>query len=59
MSDEIKHAGSKGYVLMGGFVALLLFVILVIYLYKANQNFVPEDPELYGNLLTAIGQGWA
>ena len=59
MSDEIKHAGSKGYLLMGGFIALLLFVILVVYLYKANQNFVPQDPELYGALTTVFGQGWA
>lgn len=59
MSDEIKHAGVKGYVLMGGFVALLLFVILVVYLYKANQNFVPEDPELYGQLTSLIGQAWS
>ncbi|CAH0999292.1 hypothetical protein LEM8419_00590 [Neolewinella maritima] len=50
--SEIKHAGNKGYVLMGGFIAFLLFVFLCIYIYKANQAFVPEDPELYGALLS-------
>ncbi|WP_116107468.1 hypothetical protein [Lewinella sp. IMCC34191] len=58
MSDEIKDAGIKGYVVMGGVIALLLFVILVVYLYKANQAFVPEDPELYGALLTAGSHLW-
>ena len=48
--SEIKNAGIKGYVLLGSFVAFLLFVILVVYLYKYNQNFVPTDPELYGSL---------
>ncbi|MCP9236418.1 hypothetical protein [Lewinella sp. JB7] len=48
--SEIKQAGIKGYVLMGSFIAFLLFVILVVYLYKANQAFVPETPELYGYL---------
>lgn len=57
--SEIKQAGTKGYVLMGGFIALLLFVILVVYLYKANQNFVPQDPELYGQLLSGLSGGWA
>ena len=59
MSDEIKHAGIKGYVVLGGVIALLLFVILVVYLYKANQAFVPEDPELYGMLLNAATGTWA
>ena len=58
MSDEIKHAGIKGYVLLGGVIALLLFVILVVYLYKANQAFVPEDPELYGMLHGAMHGLW-
>ncbi|MGB3801600.1 MAG: hypothetical protein WA952_17420 [Lewinella sp.] len=58
MSDEIKHAGIKGYLVMGGVIALLLFVILVVYLYKANQAFVPEDPELYGAWLTTAGNLW-
>ncbi len=36
---------------MGGVIAFLLFVLLCIYIYKANQAFVPEKPELYGLLL--------
>ena len=36
---------------MGGFIAFLLFVFLCIYIYKANQAFVPEKPELYGAFL--------
>lgn len=53
--SEIKQAGIKGYVLLAGFIGLLLFVILVVYLYKANQAFVPEDPDLYGQLGQALG----
>lgn len=59
MSDEIKHAGNKGYVLMGAVIALLLFVILVVYIYKSNQAFVPESPDLYGGLLESLFAGWA
>ena len=57
--STIKHAGIKGYLLLGGFVAFLLFVILVIYLYKANQAFVPDDPEYYGLLLTRYSAAWS
>lgn len=49
--SEIKQAGIKGYALLGAAIGLLLFILLVIYIYKANQNFVPEDPDLYGQLL--------
>ena len=56
--SEIKQAGIKGYVLLGGVVGLLLFIILVIYIYKANQNFVPEDPELYGQLASSFVARW-
>ena len=59
MSDEIKDAGIKGYVVMGGVIALLLFVILVVYLYKANQAFVPADPERYGALLQTAKTWWS
>lgn len=38
---------------MGAFVALLLFVILVVYIYKYNNNFVPEKPEYWSELATA------
>ncbi|MEM8585594.1 MAG: hypothetical protein AAGF87_15050 [Bacteroidota bacterium] len=41
MSDEIKNAGTKGYVLFFGIVFFLLFIILVVSIYKANMNFVP------------------
>ena len=57
--STIKHAGIKGYLLLGGFVAFLLFVILVIYLYKANQAFVPDDPEYYGLLLNHYTAAWS
>ncbi len=46
--SEIKQAGFKGYILMGSVVALFLFIVLMIYIYKYNQRFVPESPELYG-----------
>lgn len=57
MSDEIKSAGTKGYVVLGTVLALLLFVILVVFVYKYNQNFVPESPELYGLLEGLSGHG--
>lgn len=59
MSDEIKSAGVKGYVVMGAAIALLLFVILVVFVYKYNNNFVPESPELYGFLSSTLGNGLA
>lgn len=46
--SEIKHAGIKGYVILAAIIGLLLFVILVVYIYKANNERVPEDPMLYG-----------
>jgi len=51
--SEIKSAGIKGYALMAAAIGLLLFVILVVYLYKYNNNFVPEKPELYGDVFRA------
>ncbi|WP_157974328.1 hypothetical protein [Lewinella sp. IMCC34183] len=57
--SEIKHAGTKGYLIMGGVIAFLLFVILVVYLYKANQAFVPQDPDLYGQLRAGLSARWA
>ncbi len=41
MSDEIHNAGNKGYILLAGFTTLLLFVILVVGIYKANMVGVP------------------
>ena len=49
--SEIKQAGIKGYVVMGAFIGLLLFIILVVYIYKANQDNVPQDLQLYGALV--------
>lgn len=57
--SEIKAAGIKGYVVMGAFLAFLLFVFLVVFIYKYNQNFVPESPELYGLLTGLAGHGIA
>lgn len=42
---------------MGAVIALLLFVILVVYLYKYNNNFVPEDPERYGQIVRTAVRG--
>lgn len=36
MSNEIKNAGKKGYCLMYFFIALLLFIILVVGIYQYN-----------------------
>lgn len=46
--STIRRAGNKGYVVMGIFLALFLFVILCIYIYKLNNERVPEDPMYYG-----------
>ncbi len=51
--SEIKSAGIKGYVILGTFIALLLFVILVVYLYKYNNTMVPEQPQRYSDLVVA------
>ncbi len=42
MSDEIKNAGTKGYVILGVFIFLLLFVILVVSIYQRNFAFLPS-----------------
>ena len=49
--SEIKQAGIKGYVIMGAFIGLLLFVFLVVYIYKANNSGVPQDPDHYGAII--------
>lgn len=51
--SEIREAGIKGYAILGAFIALLLFVFLVVYIYKANGERVPADPQLYGYLVDA------
>lgn len=42
MSDEIQNAGTKGYILLFAFLGFLLFVILVVSIYYANFNYIPE-----------------
>lgn len=38
--SEIENAGTKGYCLMYFFIALFLFVVLVVSIYNANYNFL-------------------
>ena len=38
MSDDIRNAGLKGWIFAGFFIFLLLFVALVVYIYKYNMN---------------------
>ncbi len=54
--SEIKSAGIKGYAFLGGVIAIFLFIVLVVYLYKYNQNFVPENPEKWSNIVQAAGR---
>lgn len=42
MSEEIRNEGAKGKCLMWFFIALILFIVLVVYLYKYNQTGVPQ-----------------
>jgi len=42
MSEEIKNEGAKGYVILGIFLFLLLFVILVVYIYQRNFQYLPS-----------------
>lgn len=41
MSDEIKNLGTKGYFILYAFVAFILFLVLVISIYKYNFKFLP------------------
>jgi hypothetical protein len=41
MSGEIANRGTKGKVMMWFFIVLILFIALVVYIYKYNQNGVP------------------
>lgn len=54
--SEIKSSGVKGYAFLGGVIAIFLFIVLVVYLYKYNQNFVPENPEKWSSLIQATGR---
>ena len=49
--SEIKNAGYKGYLILGAAISLLLFVFLVVYIYKGNNERVPQEPLLYGSYL--------
>ncbi len=40
--SEVSNAGRKGYCLLIGILALLLFVILVVAIYYANFNNIPQ-----------------
>jgi len=40
MSDHIENKGEKGYCVMYGIIGILLFVILLIYIYQYNGNFL-------------------
>ncbi|MFK7932793.1 MAG: hypothetical protein AB8G22_04745 [Saprospiraceae bacterium] len=41
MSDEIKNAGTKGYIFAGVISFIILFVLLLIYIYQYNFKFLP------------------
>lgn len=38
---DVSNAGTKGYILLFGFIAFLLFVVLVTYVYYYNFNSIP------------------
>lgn len=54
--SEIKSSGVKGYAFLGGVIAIFMFIVLVVYLYKYNQNFVPESPTRYSDLIQSAGR---
>lgn len=54
--SEIKSSGVKGYAFLGGVIAIFMFIVLVVYLYKYNQNFVPENPTKWSNVIEAAGR---
>ena len=37
---DVKDAGRKGYCLLIGFIGFLLFIFLVVYIYKYNFQFL-------------------
>ncbi len=41
MSDGVKNAGTKGYILFYSLLAFLLFIILVVGIYYANFDQIP------------------
>lgn len=56
--SEIKSAGIKGYAFLAGVIAIVLFWILVIYVYKLNGNFVPAEPERYSEVARELVAGF-
>jgi len=40
MSDHIENKEAKGNCVMVGIIGVLLFVILLIYIYQYNGNFL-------------------
>lgn len=54
--SEIKSSGVKGYAFLAGVIAIFMFIVLVVYLYKYNGKFVPENPEKYSDLIQAAGR---
>lgn len=41
MSDEIKNLGTKARGFAWFFVYFILFILLLIYIYKYNSGFLP------------------
>ena len=37
---DVQNAGRKGYCLLIGFIGILLFVSLVVYVYNYNFQFI-------------------
>ncbi len=54
--SEIKTSGIKGYAFFAGIIAIFLFIILVVYIYKYNQRFVPAEPMRWSGLIQAAGR---
>jgi len=54
--SEIKSSGVKGYAFLGGVIAIFMFIVLVVYLYKYNNNFVPENPERWSEMIQSAGR---
>ncbi len=42
MSDEVRNAGTKGWIFAGFFIFLIAFIMLCVYIYNANFNGLVE-----------------
>ena len=51
--SEIKNAGIKGYIVLGAVITTLLIVALLVYVYKENNDRVPQEPMLYSQYIAA------